>query len=54
MDLAQMVVHFASDFSVAMWRFLWVLGVVVGILYVGNSLLGVLRRNPRKFRHSTL
>ncbi|ALR07882.1 conjugal transfer protein TraQ (plasmid) [Xylella fastidiosa] len=43
MDLAQMVVHFASDFSVAMWRFLWMLGAVVGILYVGNSLLRMKR-----------
>lgn len=38
MDLSQMIVNFASTFSVAMWRFLWVLGGLVGLLYVGAAL----------------
>ncbi len=43
MDLAQMIVHFANTFSVAMWRFLWVLGALVGTVYVGSSLLRMQR-----------
>jgi hypothetical protein len=39
MDLAEMVVRFADGFSVAMWRFLFVLGTVVGVLYAGGALL---------------
>ena len=43
MDLSQMIVHFANTFSVAMWRFLWVLGALVGTIYVGSSLLRMQR-----------
>lgn len=43
MDLAQMIIHFASSFSVAMWRFLWVLGALVGLIYVGSSLMRMQR-----------
>ena len=43
MDLAQMIVHFANTFSVALWRFLWVLGALVGTVYVGTSLLRMQR-----------
>jgi hypothetical protein len=43
MDLAQMIVHFASTFSVAMWRLLWVLGALVGTVYVGTSLMRMVR-----------
>lgn len=43
MDLAQMVIQFANHFSVAIWRFLWVLGALVGTWYVGHSLLRMQR-----------
>ncbi|MCC7005919.1 MAG: conjugal transfer protein TraQ [Ottowia sp.] len=43
MDLAQMIIRFANEFSVAMWRLLWVLGAVVGISYVGSSLMRMQR-----------
>ena len=38
MDLASMIVAFANPFSAALWRFLWVLGGVTGLFYVGSSL----------------
>lgn len=43
MDLAQMITHFASDFSVAMWRLLWVMGALLGTLYTGHALLRMQR-----------
>jgi hypothetical protein len=43
MDLSEMIIHFARDFPEAMWRFLWVLGAVVGTVYVGTSLLRMAR-----------
>lgn len=43
MDLAQMIIQFAATFSVAMWRLLWVLGALVGTVYVGTSLMRMQR-----------
>ncbi len=43
MDLSQMIVHFASTFSVAMWRLLWVVAALVGTVYVGAALLRMQR-----------
>jgi hypothetical protein len=43
MDLAQMIVHFASDFSAALWRLIWVIAALVGTLYVGSALMRMVR-----------
>lgn len=43
MDLAAMMVKFASELSGVMWRFLWVLGALIGTLYVGGALLRLVR-----------
>lgn len=43
MDLAQMIIRFSNEFSVAMWRLLWVLGSLVGTWYVGSSLVRMQR-----------
>ncbi len=55
MDLGQMMIKFASDFNVAMWKLLWSLGMLVGLLYVGSALLKMQRasrfpgQNPVSF-----
>jgi hypothetical protein len=43
MDLSTMIIHFAQDFPAALWKLLWVLGVVVGMIYVGTALLRMAR-----------
>lgn len=43
MDFAQMIVQFANSFSGALWRLLWVLGALVGTIYVGSALLRMQR-----------
>ncbi|QUE78433.1 conjugal transfer protein TraQ (plasmid) [Stutzerimonas stutzeri] len=43
MDLASMIVHFANDFSVALWRLLWALGGLVGVIYVASAILRLQR-----------
>ncbi|AXQ51000.1 conjugal transfer protein TraQ (plasmid) [Stenotrophomonas rhizophila] len=43
MDLAQMITQFANTFAVALWRFLWVLGVLVGTVYAGSALIRLQR-----------
>lgn len=43
MDISAMLVNFAKEFPVAMWRLLWVLGALVGTLYVGSALLRLSR-----------
>lgn len=43
MDIAQMLINFAKEFPVAMWRLLWSLGALVGIIYVGSALLRMSR-----------
>ncbi|MET3132768.1 hypothetical protein AAKU55_003048 [Oxalobacteraceae bacterium GrIS 1.11] len=43
MDLSDMIIQFAKDFPAAMWKFLWVLGAVVGTVYVGTALLRMAR-----------
>lgn len=43
MDLADMIITFAKDFPEAMWKFLWVLGALVGTVYVGTALLRMAR-----------
>lgn len=43
MDISEMLIHFAKEFPAAMWRLLWALGAVVGILYTGSALLRMSR-----------
>lgn len=43
MDLADMIIKFAKDFPEALWKFLWVLGALVGTIYVGTALLRMAR-----------
>lgn len=43
MDLASMVIKFASTFSESLWNFLWVLGAFLGVAYIGYSLLKMMR-----------
>lgn len=43
MDIATMVITFAKDVPEALWRLLWVLGMVVGTLYCGCALLRMSR-----------
>ncbi len=38
-----MIIAFAKEFPAALWKFLWVLGAVVGTVYVGTSLLRMSR-----------
>lgn len=43
MDISAMLVNFAKEFPIAMWRMLWALGALVGVLYVGSALLRMSR-----------
>lgn len=43
MDIAEMLIHFAKEFPAVMWRLLWALGALVGILYCGSALLRMAR-----------
>lgn len=43
MDISEMLIHFAKEFPVAMWRLLWSLGALVGFLYVGSAILKMAR-----------
>jgi len=43
MDLASMIIAFAKDFPGVMWKFLWVLGALVGTIYTGTALLRMAR-----------
>ncbi|MCU1737532.1 MULTISPECIES: conjugal transfer protein TraQ [unclassified Pseudomonas] len=43
MDLAQMITQFANTFAAALWRFLWVLGILVGTVYAGSALMRLQR-----------
>lgn len=43
MDISAMLVNFAKEFPTAMWRLLWLLGALVGTLYVGAALLKMAR-----------
>lgn len=43
MDLSDMIINFAKDVPKALWALLWVLGTVVGTIYVGTSLLRMAR-----------
>ncbi|UST77268.1 conjugal transfer protein TraQ [Pseudomonas siliginis] len=39
MDLAQMITNFANDFAVALWRFLWLLGMFVGMVWAASAVM---------------
>lgn len=43
MDLAAIMVNFASEISVVAWRLLWALGVLIGTAYIGGALLRLSR-----------
>lgn len=43
MDISEMLIHFAKEFPAAMWRLLWTLGALVGVLYTGSALLKMAR-----------
>lgn len=43
MDISEMLIHFAREFPAAMWRLLWALGALVGVLYAGSTLLKMAR-----------
>lgn len=43
MDISTMLINFSRDMTSAVWKLLWVLGAVVGILYVGSALLRMSR-----------
>jgi len=43
MDLAQMVINAAAELTGPMWRLLWVIASLTGLLCVGNSLIKLVR-----------
>src|SRR4051812_15396221 len=43
MDISAMLISFSKDITAAMWRLLWLLGALVGTLYVGGALLRMSR-----------
>ncbi|MEB0221336.1 conjugal transfer protein TraQ [Pseudomonas sp. AB12(2023)] len=43
MDLSQMIVNFASTFAVVFWKLLWAVGLLVGMIFVGASLMKMQR-----------
>jgi hypothetical protein len=43
MDISAMLISFTKEITGAVWRLLWVLGALVGTLYVGSALLRMSR-----------
>ena len=43
MDISSMLISFSRDITASVWKLLWVLGALVGTIYVGSALLRMSR-----------
>lgn len=43
MDISEILINFAHEFPAAMWRLLWSLGALVGLVFAGSAILRMSR-----------